>query len=74
MILECEGSGIVDKFKEEITALLKWKIEHNLPRVNFTHSLEKNMFSHTWVDFQELKLASLHACKICNLKIKVRMV
>ena len=58
---------------DESTTLLKWKIENNSPWVNFTHSLEKNAPSHIWVDFHQLKLASLHVYKIWYLKWKVGM-
>ena len=44
---------------------------NNSPWVNFT-PCRKNAPSHTWVIFHQLKLASLHAYTICNLKWKVR--
>ena len=49
------------------------KIENNSFRVNFNHYGEKAT-SHTWVDENQLNMASLHAYKIGYLKWKVRMI
>ena len=49
--------------------LLKLKITQ-LELISLTPS-KKNASSHTYVDFYELNLASLHVCKICNLKLNV---
>ena len=49
------------------------KIENNSSWVNFTHFRE-NVPSRTWVDFRQVKLASLHVYKIWFLKWKARML
>ena len=68
IFLKCEMCTFL---KCEMSTFLT--IEYKSPRVNFTHFLEKNAPSHSWVDFHQLELASLHAYKIC-LKQKFRMV
>ena len=72
----CLGIGTQKRASIHILKMCTfWKIENISTSINITHFPEKRKPpSNTWVDFHQLKLASLHACKVWYLKWKVRMV